>query len=193
MPHPVNIYLCGSVKKGTSDKRGPEFFWTEEDESVLSDCFDNAPKLLNPSRSPISRSNFDVNFGCDMFLVANSQGMIVDLRQSKGIGVGAEMMFALHVGIPIVGWTGEVSHYKRDRIYNIQGENLSNWVHPFVSGLCDFHHSNLRTASAELAHRIRQNKEKQKKLSPPHPSIGTYIEKFVERYPDFARSVRGNR
>lgn len=132
------IYLSGSVKKGSGDGRGDGEFWTERDENVILaglNEFDVA--LLNPSKTPIRRSDYIANYGCDLFLVGVSDVMLVDCRTRKGIGIGAEMMYAQSRGIPVVTVCPRNSEYRRDLVTDVAGEDLVDWVHPFVAGLSD--------------------------------------------------------
>ena len=101
----VQVYLSGSIKKGDADNRSPDHFWTEADEAVLHTGVVGAElRLLNPAKTPIQRSDYRANFGCDLFLVQQSDIVLVDARREKGIGIGAEMMFAANASIPVIAW-----------------------------------------------------------------------------------------
>ncbi|HVE45944.1 MAG TPA: hypothetical protein VNA57_04250 [Acidimicrobiales bacterium] len=66
-----------------------------------------------------------------------SDVVIADARTEKGIGVGAEMMFARMRAIPVVTVCPRNSNYRRDLVPDVFGEDLENWIHPFVFGLSD--------------------------------------------------------
>lgn len=131
------IYLCGSIKKGVSDVRSSNEFWTEEDEARIIDRLKEPVLLLNPAKTAIKRQDYFLNFGCDIFLVQSADLVIADLRSEKGIGVGAELMFAKQSGIPVISWLPQNSHYRRD-LTDVFGEDLSNWIHPFAYSLSDY-------------------------------------------------------
>jgi hypothetical protein len=132
------VYLSGSIKKGNKDGRGDESFWSEDDERRISAGVGIRVEMLNPAKSKIRRSDYYANFGCDLYLVSISDAVLVDARTRKGIGVGAEMMFARFEGIPVITICPPNSNYRRDFLPDVFGEDLSDWIHPFVAGLSDY-------------------------------------------------------
>ena len=175
----VRIYLCGSVKKGLADDRPTGEFWLPEHERVIARAVIGAVELLNPSKTKISRQDYFVNFGCDIFLVRSSHLVIADLRSEKGIGVGAELMFARQAGIPVVSWLPPNSHYRRD-LSDVFGEDLRDWVHPFAFALSDYIEDSLEAVC------MRANMI----LSGTSPraegkAIEVAVEKFLIQYPEF--------
>jgi hypothetical protein len=136
-PRGVTIYLSGSIRKGAEDTRSEDFFWTEDDQAFIASKISHSIKFLNPASTDIDRNDFYANFGCDLFLVSKSDIVLVDLRKKKGIGIGAELMLADKLGIPVIGFLGQGSDYKKERLTNVSGQDLSNWTHPFAFGLCD--------------------------------------------------------
>lgn len=146
----INIYLSGSIKKGASDPRGEEAFWAPEHEREICNAVNGRVRLLNPAKSPIRRNEYFVNYGCDIFLIQKSDVVLVDLRTEKGIGVGAELMYAQFIGKTVIGWIPENSCYKRDKVEDVFGEDLVNWIHPFAFGLCDEISDTLEGACAHI-------------------------------------------
>jgi hypothetical protein len=133
----LRIYLSGSIRKGANDLRSSDHFWTREDEEFLRANIGGSVELLNPAKTDIRRQDFALNFGCDLYLVSISDVVLVDARREKGIGVGAEMMFAVQRGIPVITWAPPDTHYRRSKIPDLFGEDLHDWTHPFVFGLSD--------------------------------------------------------
>jgi hypothetical protein len=130
------IYLSGSIRKGDDDTRDPSNFWTDKEISELAAPLQSHDVLLvNPATAGICRNDFWANFGGDLFLVANSDVVVVDARTEKGVGVGGEMMFAHSRGVPIITVVPPNTNYRRDFVQNVCGEDLYDWVHPFVYGL----------------------------------------------------------
>jgi hypothetical protein len=179
----VRIYLSGSIKKGDGDSRPDDYFWTSQNEQELTSRINHEVELLNPAKTPISRNGFYINYGCDLYLVSISSVVVADLRRSKGIGVGAELMYANLHGIPVIGWLPPDSEYKRDLVKNINGEDLIDWVHPFAFGLCDMRFETLAEIGFELEMMIKTHNFKKSYRSPQHS-----IDKFLERYPDFEKN-----
>jgi hypothetical protein len=176
----VNIFLSGSIKKGRSDQRDERYFWTAEDEETIRRTVAKPVVLLNPAKSPIRRNDFFVNYGCDLYLVEKSHVVLVDLRTQKGLGVGAELMYAQFTGHPVVGWLPDNSYYKRERIADVFGEDLFGWTHPFVYGLCDIIADNLTEACRAINRMCDTGAfDKNLKKSPKEA-----IKKFRETYGD---------
>lgn len=137
MTRPLRIYLSGSIRKGADDPRPSDHFWTRDDEEAIRSGIGSPVELLNPAKTDIRRQDFGLNFGCDLHLVSISDVMLVDARRAKGIGIGAEMMFAAQCGIPVITWAPWETHYRRSSVSDVFGEDLTNWIHPFVFGLSD--------------------------------------------------------
>lgn len=75
-------------------------------------------------------------FGRDMIQVFCSNFVFVDARDRRGLGFGAEMMWAKLNKIPVVTWAPKNSHYHKDQT-TILGVSVQNFVHPFVESLSD--------------------------------------------------------
>lgn len=176
----LRIYLSGSIRKGNTDERDESSYWTKNHESEISSRLsDFDVKLLNPANYSFRRNDFYANYGCDLYLVSMSDCILVDLREAKGIGVGAEMMFARERGIPCFGWLPKKSHYHRMFLGNVFGEDLVDWTHPFAHGLT------VKTGESieELAGLVREFMYNQGVASLPSPENA--IDYFCRLYPDF--------
>lgn len=135
MKKKIVIYLAGSIKKG--HEKADESFWTDQDMNQLRHCLPQFEiSFLNPAfRSDDLSDQFSV-FGRDMLQVFCSDIVFVDARDRRGLGVGAEMMWAKFHKIPLVVWAPKNSHYHKNHA-TILGVPVSNFVHPFVESLSD--------------------------------------------------------
>ena len=172
MTTPLRIYLSGSIRKGEGDLRSPDHFWTQEEEEFIRANAGGTVELLNPAKTDIRRQDFALNFGCDLYLVSISDVVLVDARREKGIGVGAEMMFAVQRGITVITWAPPDMHYRRSKVSDLFGEDLHDWTHPFVFGLSDHVVNDL----AEAMTLIRL-----KALNNPTPRR-TQVRSLIQRY-----------
>src|SRR5882672_8272072 len=99
----IAIYLAGSIKKG--HERSEETYWTEEDMSLLKMSLAKYEvSFLNPAFRTDDLSDMKSVFGRDMLQVFSSNVVFVDARDRRGLGVGAEMMFAKLNRIPVITW-----------------------------------------------------------------------------------------
>jgi len=135
MKSKIAIYLAGSIKKG--HEKSDESYWTEEDISFLKDSLNRYEiSFLNPAFRMDDLSDQQSVFGRDMIQVFCSNFVFVDARDRRGLGVGAEMMWAKLNKIPVVTWAPKNSHYHKDQT-TILGVPVQNFVHPFVESLSD--------------------------------------------------------
>ena len=174
---PLTLYLSGSIRKGASDRRPSDYFWTSSDTEKIQRLVLQPIRLLNPSLTAIDRSDPRVNFGCDLYLVSICDAVVVDLRRKKGIGVGAELAFADARRMPVFGLIGDASEYKLPVLQNIAGQTISNWTHPFVDGLCD----EVFTSLDNLCERMNQLCAGPGIASAYSKKIDTAIDYFLER------------
>jgi hypothetical protein len=179
MPNALRIYLSGSIKKGRADNRSGISFWSDSEEATIRRHIGADVVLLNPAKTSIRRQDYRANFGCDLHLVTRSDVLLVDLREERGIGVGAEMMFARYVDKPVVGWIPKNSYYRRDRIEDLYGEDLTDWIHPFAYGLCDHVADDLRMACDQILElSLGQHWSKDDDKSPD-----VAVSYFIAKYP----------
>lgn len=131
----IAIYLSGTIKKG--HEKSEESFWTDNDMSIIKNALHKYEvSFLNPAfRTDDLSDQFSV-FGRDMIQVFSSHIVFVDARDRRGLGVGAEMMWAKMNQIPVVTWAPRNSHYKKDHT-TILDVPVANFVHPFVECLSD--------------------------------------------------------
>ena len=131
----IGIYLAGSIKKGHENSQ--ESFWTEEDMDCLRKNFRECEVIfLNPAFRMDDLADQHFVFGRDMTQVFCSHIVFVDARDRRGLGVGAEMMWAKMNHIPVVTWSPKNSHYNKEKT-TILGVEVNDFIHPFVYGLSD--------------------------------------------------------
>jgi len=131
----LRVYLCGSIQKGSDDKRSS--FWFDEDIRELREAADPVRfVLLNPAHRSDDLSDVRATFGRDLLQVFSSGVVIADARAKRGVGVGAELLFAKSHRIPVVAIVPPNSHYHRSDV-TLMGQFVKSWVHPFISELSD--------------------------------------------------------
>ncbi|HUY47090.1 MAG TPA: hypothetical protein VMV92_15380 [Streptosporangiaceae bacterium] len=145
----LRVYLCGSIKKGKEDTRSD--FWTAEDihelKAAVSPC---ELIVLNPGERQDNLSDVKATFGRDLLQVFTSDAILVDARHRRGVGVGAEMLFAKIHGIPVITVAPPNSHYHRSNV-TLMGQFVEDWTHPFISELSDHVVGNVTDAARVAA------------------------------------------
>lgn len=130
----IAIYLAGSIAKGHESNSS---FWTEGDMALLEkELNDFAISFLNPAFRTDDLSDQLSVFGRDMLQVFSSHVVFVDARGRRGLGVGAEMMWAKVNCIPVVTWAPKNTHYHQEKA-SVLGIAVDNYIHPFVESLSD--------------------------------------------------------
>lgn len=181
------VYLSGSIRKGRADTRDPVTFWGPDEEKALTSQVTCGDVLtLNPSRTVLRRSDYYANYGCDLYLVARSDVVVVDARTEKGIGVGAEMMFARQRKIPVITVAPPNTNYRRDLVPDVFGEDLRNWIHPFVYGLSDKIVDGFE-AAGKLLDDLATGRWTPEPAAAPEDAIDYYLDERGRWAPDYNR------
>ncbi|HSX25615.1 MAG TPA: hypothetical protein VLE89_01240 [Chlamydiales bacterium] len=128
----VAIYLAGSIQKGHETH---ESYWTAAHMEILKKELKNVI-FLNPAFRTDNLSDQLSVFGRDMLQVFCSHVVFVDARDRRGLGVGAEMMWAKVNRIPVVTWAPKETHYHKSKT-TILNVPVENFIHPFVESLSD--------------------------------------------------------
>lgn len=147
----IAIYLAGSIKKG--HEKSDESYWTEEDMQILRKTLSLYDiSFLNPAFRTDDLSDQRSVFGRDMTQVFCSNVVFVDARDRRGLGVGAEMMWAKVNKIPVVTWAPKDTHYHKSHT-TILNVPVKNFIHPFVLALSD-HIAQDLTGGAQWIHKM---------------------------------------
>lgn len=125
------IFLSGSVQKQFKELNTGKTYWETEDEDYLKNSLDFPVLLLNPNTITINRNDAEGRFKEDLKMVLDSDLVMVDAKDKKGIGIGSEMIFAKMYKIPVYTICPSDSHYRK----NIS--DRQEWIHPFVYELSD--------------------------------------------------------
>lgn len=144
----IALYMAGSIQKG--HERGNELCWTENHfDEIRRSLGAFQVTFLNPAFRTDDLSDQKSVFGRDMTQVYSCDVVLVDARARRGLGVGAEMMWAKLNSIPVVTWAPLESHYNKSETH-ILGVAVKGFIHPFVEGLSDWVVSNLDEACLSI-------------------------------------------
>ena len=148
MTRQIAIYLAGNIQKG--HEKESRLVWTQDDiEALRAGCPGIEITFLNPASRSDDLSDQKSVFGRDMTQVALSDFVFVDARERRGLGVGAEMMFAKMRGTPVISWASKDTHYQKSSLTYLE-QTIENWVHPFVESLSDAVVSDMREAATAI-------------------------------------------
>lgn len=185
------IYLAGNIKKGKEDEN--ELTWTEKDMEMLQRQIPSTKlTFLNPASRSDDLSDQKSVFGRDLFQVYSSHLVFVDARGKRGLGVGAEMMFAKMNRIPVIAWLPGNSHYHREHIH-LLGQNINSWIHPFVFNLSDYLAADLIQAGHWIRDSLLANKVSIKGADSIKEAMNDYLENQLQQDCGMHEMVKASR
>ena len=174
----VAIYLAGSIQKG-HEKNG--IFWTEDDRQIIQENLSPiVVTFLNPASRSDDLSDQKSVFGRDMLQVYGADIVFVDARERRGLGVGAEMMWAKFRKTPIVTLAPKNSHYHKDQT-SLLGVDVTGWVHPFIESLSDVIVEDLQEGCDWISHYLFDRSIKIKGIEDIHEAMRYYSEKQLSK------------
>ena len=166
------IYLAGSIKKGHEPPT--EMFWTNVEIGTLQVALKEFQlSFLNPALRCDDLSIQASVFGRDMLMVYCSDFVLVDARQRRGIGVGAEMMWAKVNKIPVIAYAPKDTFYHMSKA-SILGVEVDNWVHPFVESLSDYIAESLTDAASWIQKHVHGEANQIKGAEFIHQAMAIY-------------------
>ncbi len=130
-----SFYLAGKIKK--KHETNDEAYWSEADMASIRkhlDAFD--VHLMNPGERSDDLTDQESVLGRDMTQVFIADAVFVDARDRRGLGVGAEMMWAKMHGIPVITLAPKGTTYHLEST-TILDKEVAPYIHPFVNGLSD--------------------------------------------------------
>jgi nucleoside 2-deoxyribosyltransferase len=134
MKKKIAIYLAGTIKK--EHETNDTHWGTEELARLENFLSDYDVTFLNPAFRKDSLSDQKSVFGRDMLQVYSADVIFVDARDRRGLGVGAEMMWAKANQKPLIIWAPQNTHYRKESA-KILNEVVNDYIHPFVYALSD--------------------------------------------------------
>lgn len=127
---PLKLFLSGSMKK-TAYRVQNRDSWNSELEDILTNSLKFPIEISNPIRITVDECESQNRFTADLRMLLESDAMILEASEKRGIGVGAELILAKSYKIPVYSIVPEDSHYRQ------QISGLRNWIHPFINELSD--------------------------------------------------------
>jgi len=177
----IRVYLSGSIQKGNEDAT-KKSVWTSADidilQKVLADTMNLS--LMNPASRSDDLSDQKSVLGRDLLQVYTSDLVLVDARDRKGIGIGAEMLFAKNYGVPVISVAPPNSQYRKENM-DYMGQFLESWTHPFIEGLSDYVADSVNDAALFIRDKYPFGEDLIKNKSIFHDAIRHYIATQFER------------
>jgi hypothetical protein len=180
----ISIYIAGSVKKDAADSNS--LFASDDTKDDLSWALNGFQVIIfDPNEAKITGESESFRFAQDCLQVISSNFLVIDLREKRGLGVGAEMMLAKERQIPVIAVCPPNSHYQRSIVFHTGVKN-EGWVHPFVESLSDVIVEDF-TKAGEWIKEFIENPRKIKSGEIIDESIKCYMDNTLKKDPDFKK------
>lgn len=167
------IYLSGSIKK--EHETGLSYWGDLECQTLKQHLSDYDISFLNPAFRTDDLSDQRSVFGRDMLQVFCSDVVFVDARHRRGLGVGAEMMWAKMHKIPVVTLAPKDTHYHKTQT-SLLDVAVQDWVHPFIESLSDVVVETLEEGAAWICNYLQDSEREIKGVEFIESSMDYYKE-----------------
>lgn len=128
------VFCSGSIKKENSPDR---LYWTDaERNDVARAAMPHVIKFLNPDDPLDGMGNAIALAGRDMHQIELANFVIVDARQTRGVGVGTEMVIAKVFEKPLILVIPKGSHYRKNSL-KFRGGEVKDYIHPHLFTFSD--------------------------------------------------------
>lgn len=141
------VYLSGNIKKSHHSSDSQSTFWGDTEKYEL--CKNVHPHtfiLLDPSQRTDDLNDSKGVLGRDFLMVFIADAVIVDARDIRGVGVGAEIDRAETQNIPVISVVPKNSAYHQFNTVIIN-QLVIEYKHPFICELVDYVAKNFEEAA----------------------------------------------
>jgi len=107
--------------------------------------------VCDPAETTVPKSDYNGRFHYCVSQIQRSDALIVDATKKLGVGVGAEMMLANSLKIPVLTIAPLGSYYRK-----MPSSIDDEWIHPFIHGLSNEIFSSFDHCAATLRSLIQQ-------------------------------------
>lgn len=110
-------------------------------------------EVCDPAETAVPEADFPGRYDYCISQIESVDALVVDATCRLGVGVGAEMMLAMKLGIPVYTICPSSSHYIR------RSSAANKWIHPFIYGMSTKLFDSLEQCAFDLL-TMSTNKEK---------------------------------
>jgi len=168
----IVLYLSGPIDKVSGEVN---VFYQEVGAKLIS----LGATVLTPEIRPDDVSDPQAVYLRDIAQSALADTVVVDARESCGLGVGAEVLSALCSGGSAIFISPPQTHYRRSSV-TILGRTAKDWTHPFVFGMSNGHLIEA-TSIDDVVKEIVEKHTARPQTGHVSPYIARIISEFNER------------
>jgi len=172
----LKIYLAGRIPIG--NELGVDPLWRENYRQTL-EKFIPRVIIFDPTYRNIDEGNPKAIFGHDLFLIKESDLMLVNAEIPIGLGTAQEMVIAKYFQKPVVSVSPRGSYYSPFE-EKINGQRVSNWRHPFLYVFSDWIVEDIKEIEYVLTEKLKSKKMQKWKTFITRP-IQYYLRKYFSK------------
>ncbi len=124
----IKIVLLGSIPKGDKERK----YWTDWKSEYVEKINKAVPQakflhgdLISDNAGP------DLVVGHDLWLIKNTDIVIVHAATKIGAGTAQEMVLAKYFRKPLLSVVPKNTHHRRTSVV-FNGVKIKDWIHPFI-------------------------------------------------------------
>lgn len=177
----VKIVLLGSIPKG--DEARENFAdWKTEYIKKINQAIPGADFLYGDLIS--DKFGLEAVVGHDLWLIKRAGVVIVNASTKVGAGTAQEMVIAKKFGKPVISVIPKDTHHRRSNV-KFGGENIEDWIHPFLYISSDYVAESIDAAVIWLKNYFRNP------TTPKDISIfDKAIENFEKNFPEMVNKYK---
>jgi len=129
----LKVYVAGKVSKESSFGT---HYWRDGFVKELEDLSGLKLISLDPAKKETDQTKPEDAFGADIFMIRNSDVVVVYLSDDISVGGSQEILIAKYFKLPVIGLAplgGKFNHKNKE----IFGQVVKDYKHPFVYATCD--------------------------------------------------------
>ena len=156
----LKFALLGSIPKGDEERKK----WTDWKTEYVEKISKAIPQakflhgdLISDNVGP------DLVVGHDLWLIKNSDIVIVHATSKIGAGTAQEMVLTKYFQKPLISIVPKDTHHRRTNVV-FHGINIEDWIHPFIYVALDFVAENIEEG-IEWIKEFLKNSNKTKTIS----------------------------
>lgn len=150
-----SVYLAGSVQKELDEKK-VNSDWRKEFQSLCEKKSCLKINFLNPNETSFDTVPTEKFFSRDVYMINNSDAVIVDCVNKIGLGTAQEILIAKYFKKPVIAVSPKNSHY--NRTITTEHSKSFNYKHPFLTSTADVITESFEEASTILIEHLSGKK-----------------------------------
>jgi GTP:adenosylcobinamide-phosphate guanylyltransferase len=183
----MKIMLLGSLPKG-DEARKSFVDWKKEYIEKLTSSIPGA-KIIHGDKISDSVGP-ELVVGHDLWLLKGADILIVNAKSKVGAGTAQEMVLAKYFKKPVISVIPKDSHHRRSNVV-FDGENVEEWIHPFLFVSSDLIVENIDEAIPWINYYMKNpSKAKIKDISVFDKAIGKFEKELKEIVGKYKKELR---